>query len=81
MGTHPVPKDQFFVVLVKNGFTIEHRDDGSFRIAREGTAPEIHYITGDTVARRLVMRFAHKYKIPRLEFWPSSLKTVAHSDE
>jgi hypothetical protein len=75
MGQHPVPKDRFLAVLTKYGFTFESVDDGMTRFLREGTAAERHFID-DPVARRIVMRFAHKYRIPRVEFWPASLKAV-----
>jgi hypothetical protein len=80
MGQHPVPAERFFAVLRKYGFSFEDAGDGSLRFQKAGAAVERHTIS-DPVARRIVMRFAHKYSIPRLEFWPSSLRAVIPDDD
>jgi hypothetical protein len=74
-GQHPVPADLFFLVLRKYGFEFESVEDGSTRFRKEGVPVERHVID-DPVARGIVMRFAHKYSIPRVEFWPGSLRAV-----
>jgi hypothetical protein len=75
MGQHSVPASRFFAVLAKYGFTFEAAEDGSTRFLREG-APVERHIINDPVARGIVMRFAHKYAIPRVEFWPATLRAV-----
>jgi hypothetical protein len=78
MGQHSVSRPLFLAVITKHGFTFEAMEDGRMRFLLEGFPPEVHLIE-DQVARKVVMRFAHKYKIPRAEFWPASLRAVAHS--
>jgi hypothetical protein len=75
MGQHPVSKELFLTVLTKYGFAFEEINDGSMRFSRGADPVERHFIS-DPVARAIVMRFAHKYRIPRVEFWPASLRAV-----
>jgi hypothetical protein len=79
MGHHPVPRKLFFSVLEKYGFSLETMEDGSTRFVRPQTPTERHFVD-DPVARGIVMRFAHKYTIPRVEFWPASLRAVVPDD-
>ena len=79
MGQHLIESSHFFAVLKQHGFQFELMDDGRTKFTREGTPPERHIIESQ-VARGIVMRFAHKYKIPRAEFWPSTLRGVEHND-
>jgi len=79
MGNHPVPAERFFAVLAKYGFTFEAIEDGSTRFLRDGAPPE-RFTISDPVGRGIVMRFAHKYSIPRAEFWPAWLRAVVSED-
>ena len=71
----PVRKSEFYRVLKEHGFHLEERADGSVVFTRDGDAAyvEVLNITGgdDEVKRGVVMRFAHKFRISVLEFWPS----------